>query len=344
MLLLAMRPSRLLHCTAGAATSPHTCKIGIRCCNSAQYSGGNSSSSSSSKKESGRRQPSASELWRATVEGADDLEPDVGRRGVVSSLKTWLSTRFALHHCKSVAPSARAEGRFDNLRGQVAEGAGHCLHFLAESLHPGHDGKCRMASPAFGRPLVEEALAEQLRRMTLSLQGSGHSWHWQLENVLDAHIQRLFLIIAASRSGTVRRGPTDILCAFGQQFVLTRDQTKRFLDRSSGIQNRMEVFKELLYSDLVLVADASLTVRQSSALITPSKQQPIAAAAAAAAAAPQAQVTKHLLRLEMPLSQERNYDDDGVPLMQTGPWQIADWNWICFGNHPMLPRDHPAPW
>merc|ERR1719507_1762899 len=99
--------------------------------------------------------------------------------------------------------------------------------------------------------------------MTLSLQGSGHSWHWQLENVLDAHIQRLFLIIAASRSGAIRRGPTDILCAFGQQFVLTREQTKRFIDRTRGIQSRMEVLQELLHADLVLVADASLTVKQS---------------------------------------------------------------------------------
>merc|ERR1711956_150325 len=111
-----------------------------------------------------------------------------------------------------------------------------------------------------------------------------------------------FLVMGASRSGTVRRGPTDILFAFGQQFVLTRDQTKRFLDRSTGIQSRMQVLQELLYSDLVLVADASLMVRQSSSLVTPLEPKPMtdaAAAAATAAAAPEAQITKHVLRLEM---------------------------------------------
>mmetsp|Transcript_26036 Transcript_26036/g.50974 ORF Transcript_26036/g.50974 Transcript_26036/m.50974 type:complete len:153 (+) Transcript_26036:769-1227(+) len=142
-----------------------------------------------------------------------------------------------------------------------------------------------MASPAFGQPMVEEALAEHLRGMTLSLQSSGHSWLWQVDEVLDTRITKLFLIMAASRAGAIRRGPTDILCAFGQQFVLTREQTKRFIDRTRGIQSRMEVLQELLHADLVLVADASLTVKQSSTLVTPSDQQPLTVAAAAAAAA-----------------------------------------------------------
>merc|ERR1719491_1761795 len=126
----------------------------------------------------------------------------------------------------------------------------------------------------------------------------------------------------------------------GQQFVLKRDQGKRFLDRSVGVRSRVSVLQELLFEDSVLVADVSLLTRQTSKLVCPGGEN-------ADKARPDAtpDVVGHVLRMEMALERQRGVTDtSGFPILRPSSWMIVDWNWLCFGNHPALPRDVQAPW
>lgn len=169
----------------------------------------------------------------------------------------------------------------------------------------------------------------------------------------------------------------DLIYAFGQQFAMTRDQTKRFLSKDSGIRERIDVLQDLLFGDVLLVADTSVTVRQRSLLWHPgghgaapssaakTLDEATDVAGAAGDAAPPAsacgagaggtappedqpepsepRIVRHVLRMEMALTPDRSVDD-GLPSMRASPWQIVDWNWICHGNHPALKRGARAPW
>jgi len=257
--------------------------------------------------------------------------------GFLQSLYRRLCKRVALRHVRGVAPEACNEGRFDNLDEDVAEGAAHCFRFLVSTGL----GTSDSSSSALGPPLVEEELGSRLRDALETFKSAGCSWKWEVFDVTKSKVERVFVIIGASRSGAIRRGPVDILVAFGQQFVLTPDQTQRFVDSNSGITGRMAVLQELICSDAVLVADAALTVQQRTALMCPGS---------ADSAEPEWRqhyfTTQHILRLEMSLTQQNKCSDDSdTPYLSASPWQIVDWNWVCHGNHPSLPTGKvAAPW
>lgn len=303
----------------------------------------------------------ACETWRDAVEGAGSYRRSFPLRGGrFTSLYAWIGKKVALHHVRGVAPEACEEGRFNNLEGDVAEGAQHCLQYLASSSLGAGGGGSKGSTAALGPPHIEEVLGERLQHMLALLKDAGCDWRWELSDIRQASVERIFLIIGAARSGTVRRGPTDILFTFGQQFVLTREQTQQFLDRESGLSGRMSVLQELLFANSILVADVALTATQSSTLRSPpglgadagshgtddgsssdcSPREPKPTTSTSG----EPHTVKHVLRLEMALSQERSYSSDGVPIMRASPWQIVDWNWICQGNHPSLPRGRPSPW
>lgn len=246
-------------------------------------------------------------------------------------LKTWIGKKMVSRHLKLAAAE---HGDFDNIEENLMEGAPLCLRFLADDALDGDKFTGNAASSLQGS-LMDEVFSERLCEMMTSLRSAGCTWSWKLEEIEDVSLRRMFIIVGASRGGTVHRGPTGILGAFGQQFVLTKDQTQRFLDKSSGMQGRMSVLQELLVSDSVLVGDVVLRARQRSYLHCDagSNQQ--------AAELGSRETVEHVLRLEMHLGQDRG---DELPMLRPASWQIADWNWLCLGNHPALPPGVAAPW
>mmetsp|Transcript_5731 Transcript_5731/g.21770 ORF Transcript_5731/g.21770 Transcript_5731/m.21770 type:complete len:472 (+) Transcript_5731:119-1534(+) len=347
--------------------------------------GGSSSSSSSSGDNAGggggargaaRAKLRVAAMWHAAVNGQSSRffrPPPRLEASMLGSLMFWCWKQIAVRHVSGIAPEAREEGRFDDLEKDLAEAAPQCLRFLAEGLQvatSSPDGR-RASAKMLQPPFLEANLGEQLGEMVGSLLDEGRTWQWELLDVGHAEVERVFLIIGGSRGGTVKRGPTDILFAFGQQFVLTRDQTKQFMDKEAGLQGRMSVLQELILCDLVLVADVRLKARQRSHLLpgpATSSVEPDAEtgkeeeteaqeekeeapaskrsedAGGSASEHREAEV-EHVLRLEMQLKQERSYNDDGLPTVRASSWQIADWNGVCHGNHPALPRNGPpAPW
>merc|ERR1712113_1002656 len=170
------------------------------------------------------------------------------------------------------------------------------------------------------------------------LHNNGKTWRWELGDVISTDVERVFVIFGSSRTGTTRRGPTDILYAFGQQFVFTRAQLSKFVDTSAGLASRISVMQELVFADLVLVADVRVKVLQRGVLLDSSK--------ADGSELPAEREVEHVLRMESQFLAERGYHDgdDQVPRKRCSPWQIADWNGICNGNHPALQAGYPSPW
>lgn len=246
-------------------------------------------------------------------------------------LKTWIGKKMVARHLKLAAAE---HGDFDNIEENLMEGAPLCLRFLANDALHGDKFTGKTAS-SLQSNLMDEVFSERLCEMMTSLRSAGCTWKWKLEEIEKVSLQRMFIIVGASRGGTVHRGPTGILGAFGQQFVLTKDQTQRFLDKSSGMQGRMSVLQELLVSDSVLVGDVVIRARQRSYLRSNADSD------SQAPELTNRETVEHVLRLEMHLSQDRG---DEMPMLRPGSWQIADWNWLCLGNHPALPPGIAAPW
>mmetsp|Transcript_55506 Transcript_55506/g.154676 ORF Transcript_55506/g.154676 Transcript_55506/m.154676 type:complete len:397 (+) Transcript_55506:77-1267(+) len=288
-------------------------------------------------------------LWHACVEATDLAYRLSQRPRQVGTLSAWLGTKLALHHLRSVAADAEDFCRFDNLEADVANAAPQCLQFLADCFDTCSNAKAESAI-SLRPPYVEEMLGDRLRDALSKLQEAGCAWRWEVQDVTDARIERVFVIIGASRSGAQKR--TNILPAFGQQFVLTPAQTKIFLDSKEGLRGRMDVLQQLLVSDAVVVADAVVTANQRSELSCPGLPDNGtrgAFNAAGSRAAPDGglgrlQTLQHALRFEMALKQEGQFGSDGVPALRASSWQIADWNMICRGNHPALPQDCQSPW
>lgn len=344
----------------------------------------------------------------------------------------WLGKHFALHHLWHTTGGWLEEdyGK-DGLEAAVTEGAKHCLRFLAKALEGASNAQDieRDLEP----PHVEEALGGSLLKMAKGLRSADSQYGWTLHSIDEAHLHRLFLIMGASRRVAPQETGTYILAALGQQFVLSTEQKDKFVD--GGARGRMEVLQDALFTDLVLVADVTLSVTQESFLRCPPSGTQVAddkdaghaehtadapaatavkesggaadgeavAAAAApsgakdaadaaataaseakdaaaapasegkdAAAAPASEAkaaaadavpgtkdtadsssatsssskrsVQHVLRLELELVQ-RDRDEKRIPnLRPSGSWLISDWNWICSGNHPSIPRGKPAPW
>lgn len=311
------------------------------------------------------------EVWTAAVEADRTAERVPSKLELVGPVQTWLGKKVALHHVRGLAPQGREEGRFEDLEGDVASAAPQCLRFVAAGLE-----RCRSTGSTshLQQPYLHERLGDRLSSTVASLKAAGEEWRWEIESVGDVHVDRIFLIIGGSRTGSFRRGSPE-LPVLGQHFVLTEGQRKRFLD--SGIRGRLDVLQELLFSEIVLVADASMTVKQRSWLRSPGStderagggdstaaasaeplpsgakaEPPIAAAAGTGDGTPELpppspekgelKEVRHVLRFEMSLTPERSFDE-GPPNMRASAWQIADWNWICLGNHPGLPPDVRSP-
>jgi len=268
----------------------------------------------------------AKQIWRATVEGQDLLERMPEKSKPRGAIYNWLSTKAALHHARHMAPDE--EERFSTLEADLLEGSKQCLHFLADSIGGGRSDN---QSKALEPPFLDENLGERLQAEVKWLEEAGYDWRWQVES-LEAEIQRIFVILGTRRGGTIPR-ERHFLNAFGQQFVLTPEQAERFLSREGGFNARITVFQDLLFSDMVLVADVAVSAKQRSKLVEGSE--------------PDLQLddalVEHVLRLEMPMSHDRTTGHD-VPHMRASPWQLVDWNWVCLGNHPSLPPNVPAPW
>lgn len=266
-------------------------------------------------------------VWSVAVEGQMEFEAPRP-----SSWYEWLSRKIALHHVRGTV--SEEEGDFNTLEADVADGAAHCLHFLADSFG---GGKSRVKKSSLQDPYMDDALGDRLQEMVAALIHTGSDWRWEVLNVDEAKLERLFMIVGASRSGSLAKGKNDILGAMGQQFVLKREQSERFLDRSGGVRTRVAVLQELLFEDSVLVADVSLRTKQTSAVTCPGGE--------VAASNDHPKVVGHVLRMEMSLERQRGVSDSsGFPVLRPSSWTIVDWNWLCMGNHPALPRGYAAPW
>lgn len=246
----------------------------------------------------------------------------------LGSWQKWIGRKVALYHVKALAANQNGEG-FETLEDDILQGAPQCLQYLNSCLGAS-DGSGGIKSP-----VVEQRLIERLDTMANVLKEQDFSWSWDIESLGKARIDRVFIIIGTSRSGALGRGPFDLLGAFGQQFVLAREQTDRFIDRKQGLTGRMAVFQELLLKDMVLVVDVVLPTKQRSSLRE----------ATSSVASTDLQDVDHTIRLEMALTQERSYDtDDDFPVFSPSPWLLVDWNGLCLGNHPALLEGEPSPW
>eukprot|EP00929_Paragymnodinium_shiwhaense_P048295 TRINITY_DN24433_c0_g1_i3.p1 TRINITY_DN24433_c0_g1~~TRINITY_DN24433_c0_g1_i3.p1 ORF type:complete len:256 (+),score=41.69 TRINITY_DN24433_c0_g1_i3:157-924(+) len=255
-----------------------------------------------------------------------------------------------------MTPSARDDGSLDCLEDDVMEGGQQCLEFLMDGLTSARASPTSSIA-ALEPPYVEDQLGDKLRRMLDDFKAAGCEWEWQIDDVCDVQLERMFCIIGGKRSSHVRRGTQNILAAFGQQFVLTKEQAETFLHKSN-LQGRVQVMQDLLFSDLLLVADVAVVVKQRQKLVCPGQPRPAEeksddAPSSASGAGDDAsrraddkdeQEVTHVLRLEMAFKQENTYHESGVPSMRPESWQVVDWNWICKGNHPNLPTEFSAPW
>lgn len=298
-----------------------------------------SSSSAESPEPKGVGLDKAQELWRATVQCEDLLHRMPARTRKRGMFYSWISTKAALHHARQVSPDESE--LFDSLQEDLLEGSEQCMRFLVDSL--GGGAKAARAQ-ALQPPFLDEALGEQLQAQLGGLAEGNCDWRWEVDE-LKSSIQRIFLILGASRGGPIPR-ERYILNALGQQFVFTPAQSEKFTNRENSFNERIEVFQDLLFSDMVLVADVSLTATQRAKLCCPSQGGEAPSASVADQEIDLGGVetvsTDHVLRLEMALT---NGPDRGEePRMRAAPWQLVDWNWICLGNHPSLPPKVPAPW
>lgn len=258
---------------------------------------------------------------------------------VVHPFASWLGKKIALQHVREAAPAARQEGLFDNVEGDVQEGAKFCLQFLAQTLGGGSaalgSGSLERIS-ALGAPYLEARLGEQLKETVIGLRQHNYDWRWQLEDPHEASLQRLFVVFGASRTGARRRGSKEMVCMPGQQFVLTSDQMKRFKNKDVGMMSRLNILQELLEDDMVFVADVAVKTRQRVAVWRPGVDSD--------AELSEPRESEHVLRMEMTLSQDRSASEDNDASMRPSSWQLCDWNWVCLGNHPALEKGVAAPW
>jgi len=332
--------SSFVHCTAnpGGGSAGSGSRRASASADSDVSGGASGSTSPASSSEGGDDDEGGSEgpkptplasaqcQWAVAVEG--QMEYEAPRP---ASWYRWLSRKIALHHLRGAVSE---EGDFDTLETDVAAGAAHCLHFLADSFG---GGKVRVKKSSLQDPYMDDALGERLQEMVTALVDAGCDWNWEVLSVDEAQLERLFMIVGASRSGSLQKGKNDILGAMGQQFVLKREQSERFLDRSGGVRARVSVLQELLFEDSVLVADVSLRSMQKSKLTCPGGET--------VEHHDHPEVVGHILRMEMALERQRGMtDSSGLPVLRPSSWTIVDWNWLCIGNHPALPPGYPAPW
>jgi len=281
----------------------------------------------------------AQRIWKVAIE----TDPERTRRQLSPSLLESASLLFmkwlAIHQVRYAAAEGNQEGCFDNIETDLEEGAPQCLRFLAESL--GNDEQA-LSTHLLQNSCLDGALSDSLSGMVSALRSGGCCWRWDIGEELSARIVRLFLVFGVSRSG-VQHSKRDICSACGQQFVMNPEQLKRFLGKEASFTSRMEVLQELM-NDVIVVADMVVTVKQRAAVQCPDpnpKEEPEPIVTLKQGSEYEAQ---HVLRLERTLSHGRSFDRNGNANATLSPWQIVDWNGLCLGNHPALPRGWKAPW
>mmetsp|Transcript_59849 Transcript_59849/g.142574 ORF Transcript_59849/g.142574 Transcript_59849/m.142574 type:complete len:436 (-) Transcript_59849:83-1390(-) len=218
------------------------------------------------------------------------------------------------------------------LEADLVEGAAECLRHLSRCLD-GSSGQPSLASDSLAGHGTEGGLANLLTDMVKTFCEAGVTWKWELQEVQEVRLDRIFLVCGACRK-TLRERPVNIIGMLGQQLVLTEEQTQRFL--KEGVWARVEVFQDLLRMRSVLVADVSLKVKQTAARQNPD--------GGSGSSADKPMRVSHLLRLEMPLIPDGNTDEGDFPIYRPTSWEIVDWNRVCMGNHPGLKLGTPAPW
>ncbi|CAE8588390.1 unnamed protein product [Polarella glacialis] len=242
----------------------------------------------------------------ATVEGQDIMERMPRKSRDRNPAYNWLYKKAALYHAKNMAPD-EAE-RFSTLEADILEGSQQTLHFLASCLGGGSE---EANSKALEPPRLDEFLGERLQAEVKWLREAGCDWRWELDGDLGASVHRIFVIVGASRGAVIPK-ERQFLEALGQQFVLKPEQTERFAgvaSREGGFKARIGIFQELLFADMVVVADVGLVARQRSALICPGDpnalqgSEKISLGSLDAGSGPLMvpQEVEHVLRFEMPM-------------------------------------------
>jgi hypothetical protein len=162
---------------------------------------------------------------------------------------------------------------------------------------------------------------------------------WELAAELEsiqATVNRIFLILGAARSGTVPR-QQHFMFALGQQFVLKPKHVEQLKADGTSFRLNMSIFQDLILSDMVVVADVSLSARQRSGLAKGPKL------GSSAVQLDDPSQVEHAFRFEMAMHHDSSNGNE-IPKMRASPWQLVDWNWVCLGNHPVLIPNVPAPW
>lgn len=252
--------------------------------------------------------------------GKAGAEPPLTPSG---SIMKWLGKKVALKHARECSPLALEEGLLENVEADLASGAKQCLTFLADCLGEG-DKPSELRVASLQSPYMEDVLGERLRQMVSGLQQAERPWRWEVEEIEDAELDTLFLIMNASRSGTHRSQEIGIFGTFGQQICFYGDQLTKVRDRAN-MRNIFSLLQEVLVADMVLTADVLVDARQRSGLAGPGEKH---------VQLDTTEKVRHVLRLEMALTPDRTSE---LPNLRPSPWQIVDWNWICRGNHPAIP-------
>lgn len=241
-----------------------------------------------------------------------------------------MSKFMALRYARALTPPE--DNPFDSAEANLEAGAQHCLRFLASTIGNGAEtvaNSDRMS--ALRPPYVEQNLGDRLREMMEELCASGHDWRWELDDEMTASVERIFIISGGSRT---RVPPTDTkilhITPLGQQYVMGQERMHTFM--TAGISEKLEIFEELQMTDMVLVADVSVKAQQRWAFREGGKSEE--------GLLLKSETVEHVLRLEMSMPQS----SEASPSKRVSSWQLADWNWLCGGNHPSLKKGKKAPW
>jgi len=274
--------------------------------------------------------------WRQAVQADGVPDPSEGN-GLFDSFMQWVFTKQAVRHCRYMAPGDDADGRFNDLTGDIETASPGILKFLQQSLTGARDAG-KSAKGMLQTPAVEEQLSTRLEEMVDGLQQEGRDWTWEIDEVVSATCDHLHMIIAHSRSRP--RGKADVLAIFRQHLVMQPEQSKRFLNDPNG---KREVLMEMLVDDFIIVAVVRVLAKQRSTLAAAQRdpgsegnsEKPEEKDEQEASEAGVEEV-EHILRLELPFTQDRVAIAQDEFNARAGEWQLVDWNNICDGNHPVI--------
>lgn len=240
---------------------------------------------------------------------------------------------MAIRYAKAL--TSNYPGSFDTVDADLEAGAQHCLGFLASNVGGGAETVQHSAQmSALQPPFVEERLGERLRDLLDRLCTAGYDWRWEVdEDEMTARVDRVFMVSGVSRTGGLVSEPEIIMIPpLGQQHVMPFNRMTVF--RDGRMSEKLEAYEELMMADMVLVADVTVKTSQRWGFRQPEEKS-------SSSFSLDSEKVEHVLRLEMALPQVGGSD---MPNKRVSSWQLADWNWLCNGNHPALKKGKRAPW